>query len=112
MKVGLAHHFVLHLAMGLAGFHLAYLNSHDYDRQAYYLSAARCHVSSGLAEVARTLLNYDESNYGAVYLASLLVSYCSYAAGPSSPNDLFVRPFEELRELIGSLDSPNFSVYN
>ncbi|KAG7120401.1 hypothetical protein HYQ44_004897 [Verticillium longisporum] len=175
MKVGLAHHFVLHLAMGLAGFHLAYLNSHDHDRQAHYLSAARCHVSSGLAEVARTLPNCDESNCGAVYLASLLVSYCSYAAGPSSPNDLFVcsvgddtsqprpalisgtrllresyrhdclfsglmepfgpathfsvdprptylchgfpridwvRPFEELRELIGSLDGPNFSVYN
>ncbi|KAG7140772.1 hypothetical protein HYQ45_002489 [Verticillium longisporum] len=175
MKVSLAHHFVLHLAMGLAGFHLAYLNSHDYDRQAHYLLAARCYVSSGLAEVARTLLNCDESNCGAVYLASLLFSYCSYAAGPSSPNDLFVcsvgddtsqhrpalvsgtrllresyrhdclfsglmepfgpvthfsvdprptylchgfpridsvRPFEELRELIGSLDGPNFSVYD
>ncbi|KAM0594427.1 hypothetical protein ACHAPN_005823 [Verticillium nonalfalfae] len=175
LKVGLAHHFVLHLAMGLAGFHLAHLNPHDHDRQAHYLSAARCHVSSGLAEVARTLPNCDESNCGAVYLASLLVSYCSYAAGPSSPNDLFVcsvgddtsqhrpalisgtrllresyrhdslfsglmepfgpathfsvdprptylchgfpridwvGPFEELRELIGSLDSSNISVYD
>ncbi|PNH26286.1 hypothetical protein BJF96_g10398 [Verticillium dahliae] len=81
---------MLHLAMGLASFHLAHLNPHDHDRQAHYLSAARYHVSSGLAEVARTLPNCDEANYGAVYLASLLVSYYSYAASPSSPDDLFV----------------------
>ncbi|KAM0275981.1 hypothetical protein ACHAQH_007199 [Verticillium albo-atrum] len=175
LKVGLVHHFVLHLAMGLAGFHLAYSNPQDPDRQAFYVSVARTHVSSGLAEVARALPNCDESNCGAIYLASLLVSYCSYAAGPSGPNDLFacavgedqsqlrpplitgtrllresyqhktlfsglmapfgpashfpadtrptylchgfpridwVGPFEELRELVSSQDSPNFAVYD
>ncbi|KAL4907749.1 hypothetical protein BDW74DRAFT_175529 [Aspergillus multicolor] len=92
-RLGLSCHAVLHLILGLAGYHLAYLTADprtdpDLQPRARYASLARKHGALGLAELTRTLGNIDESNCGALYTAAVLVSFCTFAAGPTDANDL------------------------
>ncbi|KAM0425594.1 hypothetical protein ACHAPT_009125 [Fusarium lateritium] len=89
-KIGFSHHFVLHLIYALAGFHLAYLQPAGSEARARHRLAATQHSEVGLGKLNETLSSISESNCGALYVAATLVSYCAFAAGPTSPNDLLV----------------------
>jgi hypothetical protein len=88
-RIGITYPFVLHLACALAGFHLA-SEPKKADKQARYLSMAKQHSVAGLKQLNETLPAIDESNCGALYVSSLLVSYCAFAAGPTGTDDLLV----------------------
>ncbi|KAH6886944.1 hypothetical protein B0T10DRAFT_515835 [Thelonectria olida] len=87
-RIGLTYPFVLHLACALAGFHLA--SERNNSEGARYLSIAKQHSDAGLKQLNETLPAIDESNCGALYVSSLLVSYCAFATGPNGTNDLLV----------------------
>lgn len=89
-RIGFSHHFVLHLIYALSGFHLAYLEPVGSDTRARHCSAATRHSEVGLMKLNETLTSITEENCGALYVAATLVSYCVFAAGPTSPNDLLV----------------------
>ncbi|KAK8172642.1 hypothetical protein BKA80DRAFT_263468 [Phyllosticta citrichinensis] len=55
-----------------------------------YLALAQHHFSSGLAGFTCLMAHPDTSNCGALYLSAVMVSYCTFAAGPTSANDLLV----------------------
>ncbi|KAH8885784.1 hypothetical protein GQ53DRAFT_728820 [Thozetella sp. PMI_491] len=88
-RIGMTHHFVLHLALGVAALHLAHLTSDESLRRRYRDLGER-HSSTGLSELNESLPLMDETNCGALYVAATLVCYCSFAAGPSGDGDLLV----------------------
>ncbi|KAK7523346.1 hypothetical protein IWZ03DRAFT_355752 [Phyllosticta citriasiana] len=55
-----------------------------------YLAFVQHHFSSGLAGYTCLMAHPDSSNCGALYLSAVLVSYCTFAAGLTSANDLLV----------------------
>ncbi|KAI0900089.1 hypothetical protein F4806DRAFT_277981 [Annulohypoxylon nitens] len=88
-RMGLDHHFLLRLIFSISAFHLTYL--HPGERQAIsYTELARQHYASGLAEFTIALNSPDASNGGALLVASILVCYCTFAAGPNGSGDLLV----------------------
>ncbi|KAH7234195.1 hypothetical protein B0J15DRAFT_408618, partial [Fusarium solani] len=89
-RIGFSHHFVLHLIYALSGFHLAYLEPAGSDARVRHRSIATQHSEVGLKKLNETLSNITEENCGALYVAATLVSYCAFAAGPTSPKDLLV----------------------
>ena len=88
-KLGVSYHFVLHLICALAGYHLAFSGGGDGEPRQY-LSLASHHSSIGLGELNRVLPSLDKHNCGALYISAVLVCYCTFAAGPTSMNDLLV----------------------
>lgn len=88
-RIGLSHHFVLHLAFAVAGYHLASLTAGEESRQRYLLLAER-HFSAGLARFTKALLNCNANDCGALYTSAVLVCYSTFAAGPLSSDDLLV----------------------
>ncbi|KAJ4312859.1 hypothetical protein N0V84_009713 [Fusarium piperis] len=89
-RIGFNHHFVLHLIYALSGFNLAYLEPAGSDSRARHRSIAAQHSEVGLRQLNEALSSITEENCGALYVAATLVSYCAFAAGPTSPNDLLV----------------------
>ncbi|KAL2831033.1 hypothetical protein BJY01DRAFT_226789 [Aspergillus pseudoustus] len=97
-QIGLSCHTVLHLILAVSGHHLAYLattsgennKNTNTERRTRYAHLAQTHGSLGLAGVTKALATIDASNCGAIYTAALLVSYCTFASGPSGPDDLLV----------------------
>jgi len=106
-QIGLSCHTVLHLILALSGHHLAYLttaspttrssgetnnnnNDKNTERRTRYTHLAQTHSALGLAGVTKALATIDDSNCGAIYTAALLVSYCTFASGPTDPDDLLV----------------------
>ncbi|KAL6356831.1 hypothetical protein LRP88_10442 [Fusarium phalaenopsidis] len=89
-QIGLSYHFVLHLAYSLAGYHLGYLEPKGTERHARNRTLAAQHAELGLTELNKTLSNLNETNCGALYVASVLVCYCTFAAGPTGPEDLLL----------------------
>ncbi|KAL2803250.1 hypothetical protein BJX63DRAFT_412569, partial [Aspergillus granulosus] len=89
-RIGLSCHTVLHLVLALAGHHLAYTTVEDTGRSTRYASLAQMHSSLGLAELTRALASINNEVCGALYTAAVLVSYCTFAAGPADANDLLV----------------------
>lgn len=88
-KIGVSYHFVLHFIYALAGYHLAFSGGGEGEPRQY-LSLASHHSAVGLAELNRVLPSLDENNCGALYISAVLVCYCTFAAGPTSMNDLLV----------------------
>ncbi|KAM5364063.1 hypothetical protein ACJZ2D_011680 [Fusarium nematophilum] len=96
LEIGLSSPPVLHLALSLAARHLAYLGSQDPDQKSHYSHLAEQHMGVGLAEMTRLLPELDQSNCGALYVSSLLVSYAGLAVGPRGPGDLLVCLMQDL----------------
>ncbi|RFN41685.1 sterol uptake control protein 2 [Fusarium flagelliforme] len=90
LKIGFSHQYVLRLVYALAAFHLAYSHGKEPKHRAKYLSVAKSHSEIGLRQLNEALSDITESNCSALYVSALLVSYCSFAAGPKSVNDLMV----------------------
>ncbi|KIW99502.1 uncharacterized protein Z518_11241 [Rhinocladiella mackenziei CBS 650.93] len=88
-RLGLSHHFVLDLTLAVAGYHLAYLRAGE-GRQQDYEALAERHMAAGLAEMTKVLPNLDDNNCGALYVSAVLVCYCAFAAGSTSPDDLLL----------------------
>ena len=88
-RMGLAHHFVMHLSYAVAGYHLAYLDKTG-DRWLEFRGLAERHAAEGLKQFTATLARLDEANCGAAYISATLVCYCTFAAGPTGPADLLV----------------------
>ncbi|KAM0552029.1 hypothetical protein ACHAPJ_008139 [Fusarium lateritium] len=89
-QIGLSYHFVLHMMYSLAGYHLVYLEPKGTERYSQNLALAAHHSELGLAEMNKTLTNLNEINCGALYVAAVLVCYCTFAAGPTGPGDLLI----------------------
>ncbi|KAI1125642.1 hypothetical protein F5Y10DRAFT_225626 [Nemania abortiva] len=89
-RIGLTHHFVLHLAYTLAAYHLAYLETSNHPKKLQYREMARHHSSLGLPQLTQALAGLNKDNCGAVYAAASLMCYCTFAAGPTDPGDLLV----------------------
>lgn len=101
-QVGLGHPFVLHLIFASAAFHLASLvatkgktpesggaNGRHQPLSAY-LSLAQQHLTAGVSGFSAQLSQPQSNNCGALYLGAVLTSYCTFAAGPTSRDDLLV----------------------
>ncbi len=88
-RIGLAYPFVLHLMYALAAYHIAFLSFNE-ERKRHFKCLASKHVARGTAELARTTGTLDDNNCGAAYLGATLVCYCTFAAGPGSPEDLMI----------------------
>lgn len=88
-RMGLSYPFVLHLMYALAAHHIAVASSHG-ERKEHYKRLAGKHLSRGTAALASATGNLDDSNCGAAYVGATLVCYCTFAAGPSAPEDLMV----------------------
>lgn len=99
-QIGLDHPFVLHLIEALAALHLAYGIVHDrsaeprsshFRRSCHeYLSLARRHFTAGLSGFTAQLSHPGPDNCGALYLGAVLTTYCTFASGPTSADDLLV----------------------
>ncbi|RYP05416.1 hypothetical protein DL764_003841 [Monosporascus ibericus] len=96
-RIGLSHHFTLHLAYAVAGYHLAYLNKTE-DRHQGLRRLAELHASAGIAQLTATLARLDRTNCGAAYISATLVCYCTFAAGPAGPGDLLVCNVDQDRD--------------
>ncbi|RYP76953.1 hypothetical protein DL770_007127 [Monosporascus sp. CRB-9-2] len=70
-RIGLSHHFTLHLAYAVAGYHLAYLGKTE-DRHQELRRLAELHASEGLAQLTATLARLDGTNCGAAYISATL----------------------------------------
>jgi hypothetical protein len=88
-QLGLTHHFVMHLILAIAGYHLAYLRANEYSAKHYNLLATS-HASKGLNGFSAALANPNPDNCGALYVSAILVCYCTFASGPTSPGDLLI----------------------
>ncbi|KAK4044289.1 hypothetical protein C8A01DRAFT_12286 [Parachaetomium inaequale] len=104
-QIGLSHAFVLHLIFASAAFHLAYLAKEESEQglidinaqlpphsrgRAGYLFLAQQHLTAGASGFSRQLSRPGPDNCGALYLGAVLTSYCTFAAGPTSRDDLLV----------------------
>ncbi len=56
----------------------------------HYLSLARQHLAAGVSGFSAQLSQPSPDNCGALYLGAVLTSYCTFAAGPTSRDDLLV----------------------
>ncbi|OTB06266.1 hypothetical protein M426DRAFT_114717 [Hypoxylon sp. CI-4A] len=88
-RMGLDHPFLLRLTLSISAFHLAYLHVGEHQAVSH-AELARQHYVSALAEFTAALNNPDASNGGALLVASILVCYCTFAAGPNGSGDLLV----------------------
>lgn len=102
--IGLSHTHVLHLIFALAALHLAFqAQSSDADeiinnytplsaRKSgdQYRSLAQKHLTAGLSGFSAELSRAGPENCGALYLGAVLTSYCTFASGPASANDLLI----------------------
>lgn len=88
-RIGLTHHFTMHLAYAVAGYHLAYLEKPG-ERQQEFRQLAELHASAGLQQFTGALARLDSTNCGAAYVSATLVCYGTFAAGPTGPGDLLV----------------------
>ncbi len=101
--MGLSHPFVLHFVLALAAFHLAYLGKREIRPDdilksslrprrspSGYLTIAQKHFTAGVSGFSSQLSEPSPDNCGALYLGAVLTSYCTFADGPTSRDDLLV----------------------
>ncbi|XXG96839.1 hypothetical protein Hte_003130 [Hypoxylon texense] len=92
-KMGLSNEFLLHLVLAVAGHHLARLEDEKEpvnDCRSRYVALAQNHLQAGLAGFRDALPTFSKSNGIALYTSAVLVCWCSFAAGPTSVDDLLV----------------------
>jgi hypothetical protein len=88
-ELGFKYHFILHLTLAIAAYHLAYLQADDALRQRY-ISRGKKGFIIGLAEFTRQLANLQPETGGPLLIAAMLVCWCAFADGPAGPGDLLV----------------------
>ncbi|KAI5917393.1 hypothetical protein F4810DRAFT_717721 [Camillea tinctor] len=88
-QIGLRHHFVLHFSLAIAGHHLSRLRVNEGKAQYYTMLADR-HAAAGLSGFTTAVTSPTAENVGALYVSATLVCYCSFATGPTGPDDLLV----------------------
>ncbi|EXL40274.1 hypothetical protein FOCG_17162 [Fusarium oxysporum f. sp. radicis-lycopersici 26381] len=88
--LAISHPYLLHLSLSFAAYHLAFLASETEPSKAHHTLLARHHFSVGLTQANEALSSIDTSTCGSLYVSTILVCFCSFAAGPSGPDDLFV----------------------
>ncbi|KAL6402757.1 hypothetical protein AUP68_14093 [Ilyonectria robusta] len=88
--LAISHPYLLRLCLSLAAYHLAFLASETEPNKARYATLARHHFSVGLTQANEALSAINTSTCGSLYVSTILVCFCSFAAGPSGPDDLFV----------------------
>ncbi|KAJ6784500.1 hypothetical protein PWT90_03665 [Aphanocladium album] len=88
-RIGLSYPFVLHLIYAVAAYHIAFSSS-DEQRKHHFKRLASKHLARGTAGLTCTTSAMNDGNCGAAYLGATLVCYCTFAAGPASPNDLMI----------------------
>jgi hypothetical protein len=91
--VGFSAPYVLHLLLAIAAYHFNYLGMHDTNSKTCYVSLARHHFDTGLWLAAEALRTVSPSTCGEVYVSTLLVCSCTFAAGPTGPGDLLICDF-------------------
>ncbi|KAF5686021.1 C6 finger domain-containing protein [Fusarium circinatum] len=84
--------YLLHLCLSPAAYHLAYLASNTPLKRSRYIALAKDHFSIGLIQTNEALSQIDASNCGSLYVSTVLVCFCVFAAGPTGSDDLFVCP--------------------
>lgn len=99
-RISLDHPFVLHLIEAIAAYHLAYASADSKRREtkspnsrrsrSEYLSLASRHFTAGLSGFTAQLSHSGPDNCGPLYLGAVLTTYCTFASGPTSPDDLLV----------------------
>ncbi|KFZ23955.1 hypothetical protein V502_01562 [Pseudogymnoascus sp. VKM F-4520 (FW-2644)] len=85
--LGLSHPFILHLSFAAAGYHLLHLHPKGPPTRRKH---SEQHASSGLSQLTSALPTLNATNAGALYVAAVLVCYCTFAAGPTGPDDVLV----------------------
>ncbi|KAH7186593.1 hypothetical protein DER44DRAFT_737314 [Fusarium oxysporum] len=93
--LAISHPYLLHLCLSLAAYHLAFLAPEPEPSKARHAALARHHFSVGLTQANEALSIIDASTCGNLYVSTILVCFCSFAAGPSGPDDLFVCSAED-----------------
>ncbi|KAB5542499.1 hypothetical protein GE09DRAFT_1289838 [Coniochaeta sp. 2T2.1] len=98
--IGLSHAFVLHLILALSALHIAHDSEgngpdggglHPPQREAsHYRSLAQLHLNAGLSGFTAEISHAGPDNCGALYLGAMLTTYCTFASGPTSGDDLLV----------------------
>lgn len=87
IRLGLSVHYVLHLLLAIAGFHLSEFPGDDsvgrFMEPTFdcYAEAER-HLSTAIKEFAATGSQLHEGNHHVIYIASVFVFLCSLARGP------------------------------
>lgn len=97
-QVALSHGFVMHLIYAISAYHLVALCRDDTDNlwphrtPDEYLALAQQHMAAGVAACTGELTSPgpQSHNCGALYLAAVLICYCTFAAGPDGPQDLLI----------------------
>lgn len=90
--LGISHPSLLRLCLSLAAHHLAFRASEteNHNERARYIAVAERHFSIGLAQTNEALAAIDASTCGSLYVSTILVCFCCFAAGPRGHDDLFV----------------------
>lgn len=88
--IGLSNPSVLHLCLSLAAYHLTYKTEEPGHARCHYQDLAKRHFDLGLVQANEALAAISASNCGAVYLSTMLVCFCSFAAGPTGSGDLLL----------------------
>ncbi|KAG9253213.1 uncharacterized protein F5Z01DRAFT_658154 [Emericellopsis atlantica] len=78
-EIGLRHHHVLHVILGLAALHKARIEPH---RRLDFLLDADRHYSIGLRSTALTLASIDEQDPEVVYVSAMLLAFYYLGLGP------------------------------
>lgn len=73
-----------------------------------YLCLAQQHLTAGLSGFSAQLAQADPENCGGLYLGAVLTSYCTFAAGPTSPRDLLVATADGAHDPVGSRDGSSW----
>lgn len=89
-RIGISYPFVLHLIYSLTAYHISSQYPTGHERRQHYRDLASSHLSRGTAGLASTTSSLDKNNCGAAYLGATLLCYCTFAAGPSAPEDLMI----------------------
>ncbi|KAH6661439.1 hypothetical protein F5X68DRAFT_145673, partial [Plectosphaerella plurivora] len=91
-KMALGNSYVLRLILAIAARHKLYMESKQQDdhKRRRLVFLAEQNLARGVAEMAPMLSNLNEHNCGALYLASSLLCFCTFATGPTGPGDLLV----------------------
>ncbi|KAH8681657.1 hypothetical protein BX600DRAFT_429577 [Xylariales sp. PMI_506] len=88
-KISFQHAFLLRLIFALTAYHLTSTAPDESSRERFRALAER-HLAAGLSGLNTCLRSLDDQNCGAAYAAALFVCYCTFAAGPTGPNDLLI----------------------
>lgn len=90
-QLGFSQPYLLHMALSLAAQHRRRLSTDRGCGEDWrYLNLASRHMSLGIASMNKALAVMDSGSCGALLVSSMLVCSCTFAAGPTGPDDLLL----------------------